>query len=60
MDVVGFCLQFDFMKKDDLGLIEVKDFSVYVAIKRNISKRLITEAKTRKIKNKKAKIEIAN
>ena len=60
MDVVGFCLQFDFMKKDDLGLIEVKDFSVYVAIKRNISKRLIAEARTRKIKNKKAKIEIAN
>lgn len=59
MDVVGFCLQFDFMKKDDLGLIEVKDFSVYVAIKRNKSKRLITEARNKKIKNKKAKIEIA-
>lgn len=59
MDVVGFCLQFDFMKKDDLGLIEVKDYSVYVAIKRNKSKRLLTAAKTRKIKNKKVKIEIA-
>ncbi|WP_152287450.1 DEAD/DEAH box helicase [Flavicella marina] len=59
MDVVGFCLQFDFMKKDDLGLIEVKDYSVYVAIKRNKSKRLLTVAKTRKIKNKKVKIEIA-
>ncbi len=59
MDVVGFCMQFDFMKKDDLGLIEVKDYSIYVAIKRNKSKRLITEARNKKIKNKKAKIEIA-
>lgn len=59
MDVVGFCLQFDFMKKEDLGLIEVKDFAVYVAIKRNKSKRLITEARNKKIKKKNAKIEIA-
>ena len=59
MDVVGFCLQFDFMKKDDLGLIEVKDFSVYIAIKRNKSKRLLKEARNKKIKNKRAKIEIA-
>ncbi|MFC2110066.1 DEAD/DEAH box helicase [Bacteroidota bacterium] len=60
MDVVGFCLQFDFMKKEDLGLIEVKDYAVYVAIKRNKSSRLLKEARNKKIKKKNAKIEIAN
>jgi len=59
MDMVGFFLQFDFMSKTDLGLIEVKDYSAYIAIKRNKSERLLDATRNLKIKNKKAKIEIA-
>ena len=59
MDMVGFFLQFDFMSKSDLGLIEVKDYSAYIAIKENKSKRLIAASRDMKIKKKKAKIEIA-
>jgi len=59
MDLVGFFLQFDFVSKTDLGLIEVKDFSAYIAIKRNKSKRLLAVSRNLKIKNKKAKIAFA-
>lgn len=59
MDLVGFFLQFDFMSKEDLGLIEVKDFSAYVAVSRDKSKRLLNAVKGQKIKNKMAKIELA-
>jgi superfamily II DNA/RNA helicase len=59
MDLVGFFLQFDFVSKTDLGLIEVKDFSAYIAIKRNKSKRLLAASQNLKIKNKKAKIAFA-
>lgn len=59
MDLVGFFLQFDFVSKTDLGLIEVKDFSAYIAIKRNKSKRLLAASRNLKIKNKKAKIAFA-
>jgi superfamily II DNA/RNA helicase len=59
MDLVGFFLQFDFVSKSDLGLIEVKDFAAYIAIKRNKSKRLLAASRNLKIKNKKAKIAFA-
>lgn len=60
MDLVGFFLQFNFMAKEDLGLIEVKDFSAYVAVSRDKSKRLLNSVKNQKIKNKMAKIELAH
>ena len=59
MDVVGFCLQFDFLKKEDLGLIEIKDFCAYAAVKRNKIKQLISESRHKKIKNQIAKIEVS-
>jgi hypothetical protein len=59
MDLVGFFLQFDFLSKTDLGLIEVKDFSSYIAIKRNKSKRVLKAVQGLKIKKKKAKIAFA-
>lgn len=52
IDIVGFLLQFDFMKKEDIGLIEVKDYSAFVAINRAKSKQFITASKNQKIKNK--------
>ncbi len=59
IDLVGFFLQFDFMKKEDLGLIEIKDYSAYVAVSSNKCSQLLKAARNKKIKNKSAKIEIA-
>lgn len=59
IDLVGFFLQFDFMSKDDLGLIEVKDYSSYIAIKRDKSLALLKASQNKKIKNKATKIALA-
>ena len=59
MDIVGFCYSFDFMDKGDVGMIEVKDFCAYVAIKRTKMDKLIKSARKKKIKNKTAKIQLA-
>ncbi|MCF8373807.1 MAG: DEAD/DEAH box helicase [Bacteroidales bacterium] len=59
IDLVGFFLQFDFMSKEDLGLIEIKDFSAYVAIRGNKSKALLNAVQNTKIKNKTTRIELA-
>ena len=59
IDLVGFFLQFDFMLKDDLGLIEVKDYSSYIAIKRSKSLALLKASQDKKIKNKATKIALA-
>lgn len=58
-DLVGFFLQFDFMKKEDMGLIEIKDFSAYVAIKRDKRNALLKSVHNKKIKNKSVRIELA-
>lgn len=59
IDIVGFFLQFDFMQKDDIGLIEVKDFAAYIAVKRSKYKELLKASKDKKMKNKKPKIALA-
>ncbi|WP_196894538.1 DEAD/DEAH box helicase [Aureivirga marina] len=58
-DLVGFFLQFDFMEKLDLGLIEVKDFNAFVAIKRAKSKQLFQAVQKKKIKSKTVKIQFS-
>ncbi len=59
IDLVGFFLQHDFMSKDDLGLIEVKDYSAYIAVKRDKSRMLLDASRNLKIKNKATKIALA-
>lgn len=59
IDLVGFFLQFDFMEKSDLGLIDVKDFSSWIAIRKSKVKDVLEASVNRKIKNKKTKIAIA-
>lgn len=59
IDLVGFFLQFPFMEKADIGLIEVKDFSAFVAIRKSKSKKLMEASRDVKIKNKKTKIDWA-
>ena len=59
IDVVGFSLQKGNLEKSDLGLIEVKDFISFVAVKSNKIKSFLAAIKDQKMKGKKYKIEVA-
>jgi len=58
-DIVGFFSQKGKLEKDDLGLIEVKDFVSFAAVKYNKVKDLLKNVKDEKMKGKKFKIEVA-
>jgi len=58
-DIVGFFIQKGKLDKNDLGLIEVKDFISFVAIRRQSVRNLLNNIKEEKMKGKKYKIEIA-
>ncbi|WP_316827232.1 DEAD/DEAH box helicase [Pedobacter miscanthi] len=60
IDIVGLFLQKGNLLKDDLGLIEVKDTTSYVAVKRNKVEKLLKTLSGEKIKGKKLKLEIAS
>jgi ATP-independent RNA helicase DbpA len=59
VDVVGFFSNKGQLKKEDIGLIEVKDFFSFVAIRKSKVGHVLQLIKNEKIKNKKVKIEIA-
>jgi ATP-independent RNA helicase DbpA len=59
MDIVGMLLQKGKLEKEDLGLIEVLDFSSYAAVKSKKINSLLLAVKNEKIKNKKVKMEIS-
>ena len=59
IDIVGFLSQKGNLKKEDIGLIEVKDFFSFVAIKKIKVSQVLMDIKNEKIKNKKVKIDIA-
>ena len=59
IDIVGLLLKKGGLQKEDVGLIEVKDQSSYVAVKRNLSRKVLAALANERIKNKKVKIEIA-
>jgi len=59
IDIVGLLLKKGGLEKDDVGLIEVKDQSSYVAVKRNMVQKVLSALASEKIKNKKVKIEVA-
>lgn len=58
-DIVGFFLQKGKLDQSDIGLIEVKDFISFVAVRSYKVKTLLTNIKDEKMKGKKYKIEIA-
>lgn len=58
-DIVGFFLQKGKLDKFDLGLIEVKDFISFVAVRSSVVKNLLGNIKDEKMKGKKYKIELA-
>ncbi len=59
IDIVGFLSHKGQLKKEDIGLIEVKDFFSFVAIKKIKVSEVLVAIKDEKIKNKKVKIDIA-
>lgn len=59
IDIVGFFSQKGGLEKDDLGLIEVKDFISFAAVKKSKVKDLLAKIKDEKMKGKKYKIEVA-
>jgi len=59
IDVVGLLLKKGGLQKEDVGLIEIKDQSSYVAVKRKMVGRVLSALANEKIKNKKVKIEVA-
>lgn len=58
-DIVGFFLQKGKLDKSDLGLIEVKDFISFVAVRSSTVKTLLANIRDEKMKGKKYKIEVA-
>lgn len=59
IDIVGFLSNKGQLKQEDIGLIEVKDFSSFVAIRKVKMNNLLHLIKDERIKNKKVKMEIA-
>jgi superfamily II DNA/RNA helicase len=59
IDIVGFFSHIGKLKQEDIGLIEVKDFFSFVAIKKIKVSDTLRLIKDEKIKNKKVKIDIA-
>ncbi len=59
VDIVGFLTNKGKLKKDDIGLIEVKDFFSFVAVRKNRVSELLQMIKDERIKNKKVKIDLA-
>ncbi len=59
IDVVGFLSNKGQLKKDDIGLIEVKDFFSFVAVRKLKVGEVLELIKEEKIKNKKVKIAVA-
>lgn len=59
VDIVGFLTNKGQLKKEDVGLIEVKDFFSFVAIRKSKASHTLQMIKTERIKNKKVKIDVA-
>lgn len=59
IDIVGFLSNKGHLKKDEIGLIEVKDFSAFAAIRKSKIGNVVELVKNEKIKNKKVKIAVA-
>lgn len=59
IDIVGFFSQKGKLEKGDLGLIEVKDFVSFAAVKFKKVNELLRNIKDEKMKGKKFKIEVA-
>lgn len=59
IDILGFLTQKGDLRMEDVGLIEVKDFSSFVAIRRGRMNHLLGLIKDQKIKGKRVKMAVA-
>lgn len=59
IDIVGFLSKKGELKKEDIGLIDVKDYFSFVAVRKTKASHALHLVKNEKIKNKKVKIEAA-
>ena len=59
VDVVGYLIKKGELAKEDVGIIEVKDTTSYVAVARNKVKDVLKKLANEKLKGKKIKMEIA-
>ncbi|WP_312343385.1 DEAD/DEAH box helicase [Chryseobacterium binzhouense] len=59
VDIVGFLMKKGELQKEDVGLIEVKDTTSYVAVSRSKVNALLKKLSSERLKNKKVKMEIA-
>lgn len=59
MDVVGFMFKKGLVAKEELGMVEVKEYFSYVAVKANRVKEVLALIQQEKIKNMKTKIDLA-
>lgn len=59
VDIVGYLIKKGGLEKDDIGLIEVKDTTSYVAVNRKKTVELLKKLSSEKLKGKKVKMEIA-
>lgn len=59
VDIVGYLIKKGELTKEDVGIIEVKDNTSYVAVARNKVKDVLKKLANEKLKGKKIKMEIA-
>lgn len=59
VDIVGFLTNKGQLKKEDIGLISVQDFSSFVAVRKTKVSQTLQLIKQEKIKNKKVRIDVA-
>jgi len=59
VDIVGYLMKKGELQKEELGLIEVKDTTSYVAISRKKVNALLNKLRNEKLKGKKVKMEVA-
>ena len=59
IDIVGLLMKLGKLNKDELGLVEVQDYSSYAAVKRSKVDSVLGILKNEKIKGRKIKIEVS-
>jgi superfamily II DNA/RNA helicase len=59
VDIVGFLSKAGELKREDLGLIEVKDFFSFAAVRKTKASHLLQMVKEKKLKGQKIKIDVA-
>ncbi len=59
MDIVGFLSHKANLKKDEIGLVEVKDFTAFAAVRKSKVEQVLQMVEDEKMKNKKVKIALA-